>query len=234
MIDLKGEKVILKNGQEATIEDQDERNITIMLQGIHKKYSYYLAFSKATLTAANPDVQAEIIRTLEDYRPVPVPAPPINLPLKYPDTMFPADYHVEFLRRNPILTYEDVERQFKIKIRGFGRGINVTDSSIVLISNMVQNNQMFVYHDHWEENGDFIFSGEGLNGDQKMTKGNFAIANASYEKKKIYLLIKFSSKEYYFQGEMICLSYSKEDDRDSNGNLRKEYKFRLRKDKQST
>lgn len=184
MIDLKGEKVILKNGQEAIIEEQDERNITIVLQGTRKKYSYYLSFSKATLTAANPDIQAEIMRTLEDFRPVPVSTPPINPPSKYPDTMFPADYHVEFLKRNPIFTYGDVEKQFHIKIRGFGRGINVTDDSIVLISNMVQGNQMFVYHDHWEKNGDFIFSGEGLYGDQKMTKGNLAIANSAYEGKK--------------------------------------------------
>lgn len=33
---------------------------------------------------------------------------------------------------------------------------------------------------------------------------------------------------------MIYISHSEEVDKDSNGNLRKEYKFRLRKDKQST
>ena len=221
MINLKGEKVILKNGQNAIIEDQDERTVTIITNGIRKKYMYYVAFSTGALMAANSQTQNSILETIEDYRTktAPTAAPP--LPVKYPNTMFPAAYHVEYLKRTPIFTYEEVEKKFGIKIRGFGRGINVTDTCIVLISNMNKENQMFVYHDHWTESGDFIFSGEGQIGDQKLTKGNLAIANAIHEEKKLYLLIKFSSTEYYFQGEMRCLDYTKENDKDANGNLRK-------------
>ena len=39
---------------------------------------------------------------------------------------FGADYNVEHLARQPILTYQQVEEQFGIRISGFGRGINKT------------------------------------------------------------------------------------------------------------
>lgn len=49
---------------------------------------------------------------------------------------FGKDYNVKYLAKQPILTYQDVEEQFGIKISGFGRGINVTPSTIVLISSV--------------------------------------------------------------------------------------------------
>ena len=143
--------------------------------------------------------------------------------------MFGKDYHVEHLRRQPILTYQQVESQFGIKISGFGRGINITDESIVLISSMEKKAGSFVYHDHWTEDGDYIYSGEGKTGDQKLTKGNLAIANAADDRKTIYLFVKFSPKEYYFQGKVTCVDYFSETEKDESGCIRKEYKFILRK-----
>lgn len=81
------------------------------------------------------------------------------------DKMFDSDYHVEYLKRNPILTYKQVEDQFGIKISGFGRGINPTPNGIVLISSMSKSGGKFVYHDKWTASGDYIYSGEGKNGD---------------------------------------------------------------------
>ena len=59
------------------------------------------------------------------------------------------------------MTYSEVEEQFGIKISGFGRGINITDKSVVLISSIDKAKENFVYHDHWTEEGDYIYSGEG-------------------------------------------------------------------------
>lgn len=87
----------------------------------------------------------------------------------------------------------------------------------------------FVYHDHWTEDGDYIYSGEGKTGDQKLTKGNLAIANAADDRKAIYLFVKFSPKEYYFQGKVTCVDYFSETEKDESGCIRKEYKFILRK-----
>lgn len=73
------------------------------------------------------------------------------------DDMFSEDYHVNHLARQPILTYQQVEEQFEIKITGFGRGINVTPSKVVLISSISKAEGNFVYHDKWTSDGEYIF-----------------------------------------------------------------------------
>lgn len=145
------------------------------------------------------------------------------------DELFSDDYNVAHLARQPILTYQQVEEQFDIKISGFGRGINLTPSTIVLVSSIKKSGGNFVYHDKWTPDGDYIYSGEGKNGDQSLTRGNLAIKNAEKDNKTIHLFVKFSPQEYYYQGVFKLVDCAYEDDKDEDGNLRKEYKFRLRK-----
>lgn len=145
------------------------------------------------------------------------------------DDMFSEDYHVDYLARQPILTYQQVEEQFGIKITGFGRGINVTPSKVILISSISKADGNFVYHDKWTSDGEYIYSGEGKTGDQAMSKGNLAIKNASLDGKEIHLFVKFSPKDYYYQGKFELVSYTYEDEKGENGYTRKEYKFRLKK-----
>ena len=145
------------------------------------------------------------------------------------DEMFAQDYHAEKLARHPILNYREVEEQFGIHISGFGRGINPTDSTVVLISSIGKAKGNFVYHDKWTVEGDYIYSGEGKVGDQTMTKGNLAIKDAARDGKKIHLFVKFSPQEYYYQGIFDLVGYTHEDEEDEEGNIRKEYKFRLKK-----
>ena len=145
------------------------------------------------------------------------------------DEMFAPDYHAEKLARQPILTYQQVEDQFGICISGFGRGINPTDSTVVLISSIGKASGNFVYHDKWTADGDYLYSGEGKTGDQTMTKGNLAIRAAAHNGKKIHLFVKFSPQEYSQQGVFELVDYTYEDDKDEDGNVRKEYKFCLRK-----
>jgi hypothetical protein len=138
-------------------------------------------------------------------------------------------YHVARLAKNPILTYREVEDQYNIKIAGFGRGINKTPSTVVLISSVDKKKSGFVYHDHWTKDGDYIYSGEGKIGVQTMSYGNRAIMTATEDGKAIHLFVKFSPQEYYYQGVFELVNHTYEDDTDENGNIRKEYKFRLRK-----
>ena len=145
------------------------------------------------------------------------------------EDMFSEDYHVEKLARQPILSYRQVENQFGIKISGFGKGINPTDTTVVLISSIGRSGGKFVYHDKWTTNGDYLYSGEGKTGDQTMTKGNLAIKNAARDGKKIHLFVKFSPQEYYYQGIFELIDYTYEDEKDENGNTRKEYIFHLKK-----
>lgn len=142
---------------------------------------------------------------------------------------FGADYHVEYLRRHPILTYTQVEDRFGIRISGFGRGINPTATTIVLISSVDANKLSFVYHDHWDTNGDYIYSGEGKNGNQTMIGGNLAIRDAEESGRRLDLFVKLSPQEYYYQGIFKMINYAYENDKDQDGHARKEYKFRLRK-----
>lgn len=145
------------------------------------------------------------------------------------DEMFAPDYHAEKLARQPILTYQQVEDQFGIRISGFGRGINPTDNTVVLISSIGKASGNFVYHDKWTADGDYLYSGEGKTGNQTMTKGNLAIRDAKPNGKEIHLFVKFSPQEYYYQGIFELVDYTYEDEKDEDGNIRKEYKFRLRK-----
>lgn len=145
------------------------------------------------------------------------------------DEMFAPDYHAEKLAIQPILTYQQVEDQFGIRISGFGRGINPTDDTVILISSIGKASGNFVYHDKWTAEGDYLYSGEGKTGDQAMTKGNLAIRDAACNGKKIHLFVKFSPQEYYYQGIFELVDYTYEDEKDEDGNIRKEYKFRLRK-----
>ena len=145
------------------------------------------------------------------------------------DEMFAPDYHVEKLARQPVLTYQQVEDQFGIRISGFGRGINPTDRTVVLISSIGKASGKFVYHDKWTADGDYLYSGEGKTGDQTLSKGNLAIRDAARNGKKIHLFVKFSPQEYYYQGIFELVDYTYEDEKDEDGNIGKEYKFRLRK-----
>ena len=142
---------------------------------------------------------------------------------------FDTDYHAEYLNTDEVYTYQQVEAKFGIRIAGFGRGCNLTDDSIILISSVNPSSEHFVYHDKWTANGDYIFSGEGRIGDQRLTVRNKEIINAEKNGKVIHLIIKFSAEEYYYQGVFKLVDYSYEDDSDEDGNTRKEYKFRLRK-----
>ena len=142
---------------------------------------------------------------------------------------FGADYNVGYLKRSPVLSSSGVEKEYRINRSGVGRGINVTDDAIILISSLIKDGARYTYHDHFDVNGDFIYSGEGQNGDQTMTRGNRAIVEAAQNNKKIILIIKASPTEYMPQGEYYLVEYTVEDDTGEDGEQRKEYKFRLRK-----
>ena len=143
------------------------------------------------------------------------------------DEKFGSDYNLALLNKTPILTYKDVEAKHDIQISGFGRGINSTDDCVVLISTVGGNSDHFTYHDKWNHEGHYEYSGEGSTGDQTLTKGNKAIIDAAENGKPIYLYVKFGPQEYYPQGIMKLLEYKTIQAPDKNGDMRKEYVFIL-------
>lgn len=249
-MELVGAKVIHAAYGEGVITEHANNYITVVFASKTSKFVYPDAFEKF-LEAEHVALQQMILDSIneakmateqkrqaeeaarkaaeEQRRAAIAVAAPKAKKAKTLDEMFAPDYHAEKLARQPILTYQQVEDQFGIHISGFGRGINPTDNTVVLISSIGKASGNFVYHDKWTADGDYLYSGEGKTGDQTMTKGNLAIRDAARNGKKIHLFVKFSPHEYYYQGVFELVDYTYEDDKDEDGNIRKEYKFRLRK-----
>lgn len=232
-----------------TIIEFNGNSFTVQFTSKSSRFSYPDAFEKF-LKFEDADIQLKIIEVIQELKHAESVQNALNeearivemerrkadkvvgvknKKVKDLDLLFSEDYHVAHLARQPILTYRQVEEQFGIKIKGFGRGINVTSTAVILISSIRKTDGNFVYHDRWTEDGDYLYSGEGKRGDQSMSKGNLAILNAEIEKKSIHLFVKFSPQEYYYQGVFKLKDYVYENDIDINNDLRKEYKFRLRK-----
>ena len=130
----------------------------------------------------------------------------------------------------PALTKREVERKYGVNLGCYTRGINVTSKNIVLISVVNKNSEGFVYHDCWIDEDVYSYSGEGRIGDQKFECGNLALKNAGITGKDIYLLVKFSTDEYYDKGKFGLIDYRYENEEDADGDIRKEIKFILRRD----
>lgn len=188
-----------------TITEQDDNYITVAFATKVTKFVSPDAFEKY-IRAEDDDIQTQILANITEMKLATMAKRQIkgdkwkaqeqNHTVKQTQhkkkektlgEMFVADYHVEKLARQPVLTYQQVEEQFGIRIAGFGRGINSTDKSVVLISSIGKSSGKFVYHDRWTEDGDYLYSGEGKSGDQVMTKGNLAIKDAARNGKKICL-----------------------------------------------
>ncbi len=246
LIGLKVKHTVFGTG---VVTEKDGKYITVEFSSKTSKFVYPDAFEKF-LKAEDTSVHQMIIDSInhakaaaeqkrqaeetarkvaEEQRRAAVVTVPKARKSKTVDEMFATDYHVEKLARQPILTYQEVESKFGIRISGFGRGINPTDKTVVLISSIGKASGNFVYHDKWTADGDYIYSGEGKTGDQTMTKGNLAIRDAARNGKIIHLFVKFSPQEYYYQGVFELADYTYGDDKDEDGNIRKEYKFRLKK-----
>lgn len=248
-VDLLNMKVRHKIFGEGSVVNVSNNVLTVRFANKESKFNFPSAFEKF-LVAEDASIQDQIVEEInklkladEIQQKEEIEARKIRIEQSTTETQsaikikkkkniedgFGADYNVKYLAKHPIFTYQQVEKQFGIKIAGFGRGINRTDSKVVLISSVEKRKNGFVYHDHWTTMGDYIYSGEGKTGNQQMTFGNKAIVDAEKEGKEIHLFVKFSSQEYFYQGVFSLIDYSYEDDKDEDGQVRKEYKFVLRK-----
>ena len=246
LLDLKVKHKVFGTG---VITGVSGNYLTIKFAVKESKFVYPDAFEKF-IVADDASIQAEIMEEIndiklaaeaqrqaaetarkaeEDRRAAERQAVPATRNRGNIEDGFGPDYNVRHLAKQPILTYQQVEGQFGSKMAGFGRGINRTPSTVVLISSVDKKKAGFVYHDHWTPDGDYMYSGEEKTGDQQLTLGNKAIIDAERDGKAIHLFVKFSPQEYYYQGVFSLVDYTYEDDKDESGNVRKEYKFRLRK-----
>lgn len=228
-VELENKMVMHKKFGIGIIIQKKDDKVIVRFNVDEKKFLFLNSFAEGILVALDPFVQEYIENVIKsEPKPEPKSEPkPILI-----DTRFDKDYHAEYLKKNPVYTYKEVEDHFNISLYPYGRGINITRDAIVLISIIKVDKsdyKCFVYHDHWTEDGDYIYSGEGKNGNQTNTRGNRALINAVNNGTKVQLLVKYPTKEYYYQGVFKVIDYSYEDDTDETNNIRKEYKFRIRK-----
>ena len=224
-----GKQVTHKQYGEGTIVKVDDNSIVVDFGTTKKKFSLdmFLGFFKVDDEVST--VITEKIAANKRAKAAEKEAEKRRREEEEFNAKFGADYNVRHLERSSVLSSSDVGKKYGINRSGFGRGINVTDDAIILISSLIKDGTRYTYHDHFDVNGDFIYSGEGQNGDQTMTRGNRAIVEAAQNNKKIILIIKASPTEYMPQGEYYLVEYTVEDDTGEDGEQRKEYKFRLRK-----
>jgi len=83
------------------------------------------------------------------------------------------------------------------------------------------------YRDRWEK-GILYYTGEGLTGDQTMTKGNLALSSSIKRGNPVYGFQKQAANQYRYLGRFRVEGVDEEQQPDQNGNLRRVYVFSLR------
>ena len=213
-----GSTVKHKNGETGKIIDVNEKRITVDYGNREVPYNIESAFLKGTLFFEDEQLQNKVEEEIKKKK----------IDDKNNEDLKKAAEHkkLSYFKRDPILTYKEVEEKFGVKISG---GINTTDNAIILISSETETGSSSVYINNYTDDGDYIYSGEGTEGDQKLTRGNKAIVESAEKGKTLHLFIKKSSKEYYYQGKFCYVIFNIEYEKDDKGNHRKVYKFRLKK-----
>ncbi|MTI10172.1 HNH endonuclease [Curvivirga aplysinae] len=86
----------------------------------------------------------------------------------------------------------------------------------------------FGYDDHWDDDGQFIYCGEGQTGDMKFQRGNLAIRDHAQLGKDIHVFETLGkSKPVRYVGQFACTGWHEDTIPDKNKNMRKGLFFHL-------
>ncbi|MBU6996887.1 MAG: HNH endonuclease [Theionarchaea archaeon] len=87
----------------------------------------------------------------------------------------------------------------------------------------------FGYEDGWsEEEGVYLYTGEGQRGDMAFTRGNAAIRDHQDEGRDLHLFEASSKKGFYrYIGQMLCIGYHERQGKDITGKERSKIVFEL-------
>lgn len=103
---------------------------------------------------------------------------------------------VENINIGETFTREQLMSTFKISGQ---RGMMKTNSLNALVLTTSDNS---VYEDSLVENGIMIYTGEGLEGDQKLSNGNKSLYESKDSNLPVYLFTKNKERKYTFEGEV--------------------------------
>ncbi len=88
------------------------------------------------------------------------------------------------------------------------------------------------YKDGWNDEGIFLYTGEGQLGDMEFVRGNLAIRDHSETGKALHVFKNIGKGQCEYVGEFICSSWEWRIGSDYTGNKRKIIVFHLTEEKQ--
>ncbi len=130
---------------------------------------------------------------------------------------------IKQLERGDIFTREELMNLFKISGQSGMMKTNALDAMVLVTSSANG-----TYEDSAVVNGRIIYTGEGLVGDQFLTKNNKTLYNSLKDHLYIFLFTKNEERQYIYEGRVFLYQdpYQIEEE-DSLGNMRKVWKFPL-------
>jgi len=87
--------------------------------------------------------------------------------------------------------------------------------------------QQYGYRDGWNDEGVFLYTGEGQVGDMAFVRGNRAIHDHIADGKDLHLFEYLQRGQVRYVGQMICAGFQERRAPDKNGNQRKVIVFEL-------
>lgn len=107
------------------------------------------------------------------------------------------------------------------------RGISTPSDYPIIFIFSSQRGEEYGYDDHWTEEGIFVYTGEGQEGDMEFISGNKAIRDHMKNRESIFLFEKEEPNIYRFIDEMIYLDHEFDVGLDKNGEERRIIQFKL-------
>lgn len=237
MVNLVGKSVLIEGGKVFVVEEQNGNTISFNDKVRVRSFDIETAFSTGYLTAVDEDVQAAIMEELKtkndalqiQQAQVEEAHRLSKLAVERQDfnRRFNKGYNPEHMLCEKPLNYVDVENMFGIHIIYSGHGIYDLDDCLVLFSNV--NPTAYYYHDYWQDENTYVYLGANQRVNQTINSQNQAIIDSIKVGKPIYLFVKLSANEYYYQSEMEYVSHECDEIIDLKGGKRNQYQFTLKR-----
>ena len=107
-------------------------------------------------------------------------------------------------------------------------GISASSKTPAIFIFTGESGAQYGYQDDFDENGVFLYTGEGQNGDMTLTKGNRAIVDHSKDGRALHVFLTVRKpKGQRYLGEFTYASHEIKDGKDKSGALRKVIVFHL-------
>ncbi|HET7509732.1 MAG TPA: hypothetical protein VFJ65_05715 [Solirubrobacterales bacterium] len=131
------------------------------------------------------------------------------------------------LKPGRVYSWEEVGEVFAWNPNLFGRAggmISRPEQNAVLLLTSSSDGRTFDYGDEWKD-GDLIYAGQGLTGNQQLSGVNRFTAENSRD---LFLFEYAGPRRLLFYGQVTCADHWESTDFDKNGESRRVYRFRLR------